>query len=563
MLVLCRYLLLIFFGFLLIQPSSAVGNQNMTPLLNDDLEGSTDNWEFCSGASVVDITNVDAAVGLVSEGPNMLRFAPGDETCNVLGDSTAQVFRSVDIPANIDGLTLSFWYYVKDVQPRTSVDGVWVRFTETTEIFDEEYQTNLLLIDLIDADNLSGWHLARTYIPANLLGEVLGQTVNFTLSLEDTNTTIEDGAIYIDNINLNTGREQTTASPLPDALQGDGSSPLVYLDTTGETEVAIRADTDGTNATPVSVPEELRPALYDVQWSPNGRQLALLNLSFIPIPPEGPEVIPAAVSILTVVDADGSNPREILRTVGVPGIDDPNDINERPALDIIVRRLDWSPDGSKLALTQCARNRTNEAVVSDDVCQVNIVNAADGEVIHEIPEAGNGSWSASNRFLFVEFLSDERPAGIWEARFEGDNVMEVPVVLHPRASGSFDYQDDYVSISPDRSQIATLRGIDGSTRVREFSSREHSAITLIDTETFEARSALVIDHGVPNGPLAWSPDGSFLLYELTPYEGEQTDIWWFDVNSGETGVLIENAGNPDWFGFPELTERVYLPLTLR
>ncbi|NOK61636.1 MAG: hypothetical protein GFH27_549313n44 [Chloroflexi bacterium AL-W] len=563
MFVLQRYVLLMFIGFLLIQPGSAMGNQNVTSLLNDDLEDSTDSWEFCSGASVVDITNVDAAVGPVSEGPNMLRFAPGSETCDFLGNSTAQVFHRVDIPANADGLTLSFWYYVKDVRPEVAVDGVWVRFTETTEIFDEEYQTNLLFIKLINVNNLPGWHLARTNIPANLLDEVLGQTVNLTFSLESTDTTSEDGAIYIDNINLNTGREQTTASPLPDGLQGDGSSPLVYLDTSGEMDVAVRADTDGSNAVPVAVPEELRPVLYDVQWSPNGRQLSLMNLSFIPLPPIDLDVIPAAVSILTIVDADGSNPREVLRTVGVPGIDDPTDINERPALDIIIRRLAWSPDGSKLALTQCARNRTNEMVVSDDVCQVNIINAADGERIHEIPQAGGGSWSGSDRFLFVEFLSDERPAGIWEARFEGDSVTETPVILHPRASGSFDYQDDYVSILPDRTQIATLRGIDGVTRTGEFSSREHSAITLIDAETFEARSALVIDHGVPDGPLVWSPDSSFLLYELTPYDSEQTDIWWFDVNSGETGVLIENATNPDWFGFPELSERVYLPMTLR
>ncbi|MEM8534388.1 MAG: hypothetical protein AAGF95_26310 [Chloroflexota bacterium] len=561
--VLSRYMLLVFVGFLLIQPSSAVGNQNVTSLLNDDLEGATDNWEFCSGASVVDITNVDEAVGPASAGPNMLRFAPGDETCNLLGDSTAQAVRSVDVPDNIDGLTLSFWYYVKDVKPAVVVDGLWVNFTRTTEIVGEEYETNIELIDLIDADNLPGWHLARTYIPASLLDEVLGQTVNLTFSLQDTEITSENGAVYIDNISLNIGQEQTTASPLPDALRGDGSSPLVYLDTSGETEVVVRADTDGSNATPVSVPEELRPALYNVQWSPNGRQLSLLNLSFIPLPPVDLDVIPAAVSILTIVDADGSNPREVLRTVGSPGIDDPTDINERPALDIIIRRLDWSPDGSKLALTQCARNRTNEMVVSDDVCQVNIVNTADGEVIHEIPRAGNGSWSGSDRFLFVEFLSDERPAGIWEARFEGDNVTEVPVVLHPRANGDTHLEDDYVSISPDRSQIATLRGIDGVTRVREFSSVQHGAITLIDAETFEARSALVIDHGVPNGPLVWSPDGAFLLYELTPYEGGQTDTWWFDVNSGATGVLIENARNPGWFGFPELTERVYLPMTLR
>lgn len=559
----CRYMLLMFIGFLLIQPSSAIGNQNVTSLLNDDLEGSTDDWEFCASASVVDIMNVDEAVGPVSEGSNMLRFMPGDETCDFSGRSEAQAFRSIDIPANIDGLTLSFWYYVKDVRPEVAVDGVWVRFTETREIFGRDNQVNLVFINLVNVNNLPGWHLARTYIPADLLDEVLGQTVNFTFSLESTDTTSEDGAIYIDNINLNTGQQRTTASLLPDALRGDGSRPLVYLDTTGETEVAVRSDTDGTNATPVSIPEELQPALYDVQWSPNGRQLSLMNLSFIPIPPIDLDVIPAAVSILTIVDADGANPREVLRTVGIPGIDDPTDINERPALDIIIRRLAWSPDGSKLALTQCGRNRTNEMVVSDDVCQVNIINTADGEVIHEIPRAGNGSWSASDRFLFVEFLSDERPAGIWEAHFEGDNVTEVPVVLHPREGGDFDFQDDYVSISPDRSQIATLRGIDGVTRVEEFSSREHSAITLIDAETFEARSALVIDHGVPDGPLVWSPDGSFLLYELTPYDSEQTDIWWFDVNTGETGVLIENATDPDWFGFPELTERVYLPLTLR
>src|SRR4029453_6119584 len=88
-----------------------------------------------------------------------------------------------------------------------------------------------------------------------------------------------------------------------------------------------------------------------------------------------PATLKARISRLSVIRPDGTGRREVLATQGLPGsgsvsCQPPQCFDTSPALDQMIKGVEWSPDGRALAMTVCARNRYPWGESGDDTCRV-------------------------------------------------------------------------------------------------------------------------------------------------------------------------------------------------
>lgn len=514
-------------------------------LLSDPgFESENGPWEACGDATRVDAQAEGVTPAMVHSGRYAFRihYDTDDLSCGgeAFFDPTAQVGQSFTVPADAQDLTISFWYSrVGDTYfPLQPILGT-----------SSDYDGRDVTLAWVEPEELEGWNFYRTELNLQELEAVRGKTISlffsiFTVVAQSASEpgalpdTAAPGSYYIDDVRVTTTVERTTPSPLPADLQGDGMRPLVYLNADG----VARLNTDGSDPQPIyggfaGVP--LNPV-----WSSAGDRIAVLEHSLTPENNTDPAVIPAFITILNTIDADGGNLQEVYRTSGIPGkratpVDD-----EVPALSVEIRSMDWSPDDTAMALTLCSYQLFSNGSTTDEICWIEVIELASGNSLYKIERAYRASWSGDNRLIFENSVPmPERVDGIWEVDLNADPPVET-LLIPGTGAGNFlpsIRTENWAVWSPDNTKFATVRDVAGfhynPNGIRVF----HDAIMVFDRASLVGETVLLVDHGTDASGFTWSPDGKYLLYNLT--QGQDVDIWWLEVATGKTRKLTSNGAS--------------------
>ena len=396
------------------------------------------------------------------------------------------------------------------------------------------------------------------------------------------------------------------AAPLPGDLSGDGARPILV---TGPGSAAgrhglYRIDTDGGNR--VRIADLDLPSLRVPTWSPNGQKIVFQSDWIEPEAGVPTTQFPALSGRAFVMNADGGNLQPVFKTLGragtkevPPGCLRTNTCTDRgvDALDILLTNLDWSPDSATLLATICVRTRwyNGDKASQDASCHLSTHSMATPNsplpvvgFSQVITQATDASWSQSNKVLFTAGPSfTSRQKGIWELNLAAQPSQTTQLLTWLTVSGSNpdlrSNPDEQATWSPDGQRFVTYRK---SLSVHYASIndsvgglRVNYGIVVHDRQNPDASSeVLLVDHGTLTGRPTWSPDGKYLLYTLLSDDGSQSDVWWLNVSSGDTGPVTRDGRslNADWLPThtrapggpaatpdPRLGRRVYLPVSTR
>ena len=103
--------------------------------------------------------------------------------------------------------------------------------------------------------------------------------------------------------------------------------------------------------------------------------------------------------------------------------------------------------------------------------------------------------------------------------------------------------------APDGRHYVTVRNAQGNRYVEKLADdasfsalRVNRTIIFHDSQDPTAmRQLLYIDQGTLTSRPTWSPDGRYLLYVVQADNGESSDIWWLDVDTGVTGQVTNDG----------------------
>lgn len=565
---------------------------------NGDFErGVGDPWLLCGGAQLIDAQAPSVDPALVHQGRYALRIGtPIDEGCGNGALGPAQVAaEDVTIPSDASDLTLAFWFAATGDWPAGQIELVWTT-TPTAGT------GTVAVVDSIRMDELlGGWQHYRQNLPAAALAAVRGQTLYLSIYVTFQGDPSWNWALYVDEVTVTATRQQTTASALPPAFQGDGTQPLLL---TGPGSAAdryglYRMDTDGRNRMRIA---DLPVAPRHPTWSPDGGQILFAVDDRLPAANPDPQKFPALIGAAYVMNGDGSNLRQIYRTTGREGIKEAplgclptNSCRDRgtDAIDNLLTALTWAPDGERVLATVCSRARwyNGDKAPQDATCRLFIDAIPTPPTITTIGVAAplvefaeSGSWQG-NQILFdaAPVLAD-RAQGIWETTLSGSTPQTTQLVgyLTAYASSNTDLRGSPESVpvwAPDGRHFVTYRRSPSVhyTGLEDLAGglRTNYAIMLHDRQNLaNPRQLLLADHGQLVGQPAWSPAGGYLLYTLLSDDGAAADLWWLRVADGATGKVTndgrsaaaawhptanEPAVAPTATPNPALTNRLYLP----
>ena len=266
----------------------------------------------------------------------------------------------------------------------------------------------MALFDVVSHNVLRGWMPFRGHLRSDDLAALRGQNVYLRFAVQYTGDS--DVTYFLDDVSLVAADVHTQAEPVPAALAGDGSRPLVLLQRNPANPdglTVVRLDTDGTKPLPIDTGLYHEPRIP--RWSPDGSTIAVVDDDVSPHDDSVPATLKARITRLSVVRPDGTGRREVFATQGLEGtsgsppfcrppqcVDTP-----RAALDQIIKGVEWSPDGRTLAVTICARNRYHWGESGDDTCRVEIVDATSGAVIRDDLDGWfRPDWGPTGRVLF-------------------------------------------------------------------------------------------------------------------------------------------------------------------
>ncbi|HYN89727.1 MAG TPA: hypothetical protein VER55_14430 [Ardenticatenaceae bacterium] len=505
---------------------------------NPGFESGLAPWKLCGGAERVD-ARADGP-GAVHGGRYAIRLGnptteagcpeppPGYE---YLGPAPQAAYQEVTIPAGATAVTVSFWYWAGE-SLRSDLN-----IQLAPDVYDSILQPGGVYLGRITTYDLPGWVLFRQVLEPDELAEVRGKTLFLVFQLDELDGD-DETTYYVDDVAVTPAEVRTLAAPLPPALNGDGSRPIAYVRSDPDnpySQSLYRMDTDGQNAALIYEGE-----LHDVGepvWSNSGAQIALIDGNVYPPGETDPNQWVSATA-LTVVGADGSNPRQIHQTTGMPG--NPDFIQE-------LTELSWAPDDSGLAASIFAYNRYDDGRLEGGLARIDLINALNGNVTHLLDYGTSPDWSSANRLIFeaYDLLGDSRDESIWEL-----DVSRTPIVERRLVAGNTFVYDEYPAWAPDGRHFATVRQIGGRHYDEDGDEHYNHAVMHWDREQPEnPRMLLLADHGTVR-QLTWSPDGRYLLYTLaTEVENEfHEDIWWLDVTTGQTGPITTDglSDQADW-----------------
>lgn len=588
-----------------------IANPVATNLLsNGDFERGLkqEDWLYCGGATLVDAQAAGSIPFMVHSGRYALRLGPPADSadCGNGALGPAQVAaEDITVPSDARDLTFSFWYSPVGDWPAGEL-SFQLSTKPTNGLGSKSFLTTLKMDEL-----MGGWQLFRQNLSENELAAVRGETLYLTAWINFEGQPDWNWAIYLDDLRIVPTWEQTTAAARPAALRGDGAQPLLVLGKTqsGERYSIQRMDSDGTNR--VQIAESTLPPAF-LTWSPDGQRIAYQV--DVPYPPtvSGSNKFQVLAGETYLLNANGSNARQVHFTTGVEGTKDnppgcirTNSCSDRgqDGVDAIIDNLAWSSDGTQLLTTICLRSRWYNGDKASSGCAFHLTlqplptdNTPINITLPKLIEAAeDASWPPSNKVLFERgtVLSSPQPAtGIWEVDLSQQPPQPTLVQgwLTAYGGGELDLRpspEQQPVWAPDGRHFVTYRVAQGVHYVDDNSDllgglRTNYTIMLHDRQDPTAtRMVLYVDHGALVRRLVWSPDGNYLLYALQSDDKAAVDLWWLDVNSGATGRITNDGVSyeVDWLPThrgaapaptpnstplatpnPALSRRLYLPI---
>jgi hypothetical protein len=525
-------------------------------LQNGGFEDGAPFWNGCGGVSVVDRQDAGTTTAMVRTGRFAARIGgSSDGSCGSLPASQFVIVQPVVIPADATDLTLSFWF--SRLGPDLAPDGNSV--ADMSVSLSPDPSLGMALFDVVSHNVLRGWMPFRGHLRSDDLAALRGQNAYLRFAVQYTGDS--DVAYFLDDVSLVAGDVHTQAEPLPAALTGDGSRPLVLVQRNQANQdglAVVRLDTDGTHRLQIDTGLYNMPRLP--HWSPDGSAIAVVDDDVFPADAAVPATLKARISRLSVVRPDGTGRREVFATQGLEGtsgsppfcrppqcVDTP-----RAALDQLIKGVEWSPDGRTLAVTICARNRYHWGESDDDTCRVGLVDATTGAVIRDDLDGWfRPDWSPTGRMLFngpARYPTYEQ-RGVWE----GDPSATPPTqdLIVPAPTDLLIDGDRLPTWAPDGRHFVTARQMGGFRFDANGLVVRNDAVMLHDREDLQnPRVLLIADHGGISGAIddfTWSLDGRYVLYTLHE-SADAANVWWLDVATGATGRVTNDGASVsvDW-----------------
>lgn len=348
----------------------------------------------------------------------------------------------------------------------------------------------------------------------------------FTVLIRD----LQGAKVYLDDIQIKTQIEFTAASPMPDDLKNySGNERLIFMNWT-ENSVASMAPNGSNMVNYDHIPLDFANT---PSWI-NNTEIAIAEKFFVPALPQDPAIVAAASSKFLSYKLSGGDGDELYETLGEPGkYYFSGSFDNSEALDLEIWNADWDNARDRYAMSICARNRLPD-FVSDDVCFVYIMDANTNQVLNNKTLGVNPKWSASGKMVYY---NDD---ALHLATVEGSEVNSEELY---RSEGEVYQAADW---SPDEQYIVFAEKNRSQTLIN--GEREYvGLIKTLDIQTRKTRTVVAVDFGVLFNDLNWSKDGKYIYYTVK-MPGGNLQIWWADVQSGQTGPVSNtiSAGYVNW-----------------
>jgi hypothetical protein len=203
-------------------PAPAAAAANL--IQNSGFEQGAAAWDLCGTAELPTAGAPGITPAMVYSGARALRLTYSDTTScgSPVFDPHGAAAQLVDIPADAQDVTISFWY------SRVG-NPIWDLSISLGEPGGYGY------LDTVFTDNLPGWHLYRYELTLEQLERVRGGTAQLTLASSYSPATrgapaADRPGFYIDEVRVVATRERTGESPRPASLRSDGTAPIAYVD---------------------------------------------------------------------------------------------------------------------------------------------------------------------------------------------------------------------------------------------------------------------------------------------------------------------------------------------
>ena len=161
---------------------------------NGDFESGGQNWSTCGGSAIISAGDQGVLDKNIHEGSSVLRLGnPNSGSCGDAFAAPNQIaYQQISIPANVDALTISFWYsrrgdYFDDESVFDSGGQLGV-YLATDPLQGVLSIPNNISVGSITPTSHRGWHLFRQRIDAADLAELKSglaenDTIHLTFSL--------------------------------------------------------------------------------------------------------------------------------------------------------------------------------------------------------------------------------------------------------------------------------------------------------------------------------------------------------------------------------------------